>query len=134
MSKNVPTFTREPARARSRLVPIVLGVQAAALGVTAIAVFGGIGIGSTALRLGVGILFVILAASAAGIAISYSEGQPAARTATLVFEGFALALALLWFAPIPAMVGCALAALVLALAARRETAPGAQIRRPVPSQ
>ena len=87
--------TREP-----RVVPAILGIQALALAIVAVAVFAGAGVGSTALRIGVGALFLVLAGSAAGIALSYAEGQPAARSAALVFEGFALALAVLWLAPI----------------------------------
>jgi len=120
------TEGREPAR-EARVVPAILGIQALALGIVAIAVFSGAGVGSTALRIGVGALFVVLAGSAAGIALSYAEGQPAARSAALVFEGFALALAVLWLAPIPALVGCALAIAAIVMASR-------QMRRPVPAQ
>jgi hypothetical protein len=126
-------ITHAPLAARSWLVPTVLGVQAATLAGIAVGAFGGIAVGSTALRVGVGILFLVLAAGAAGIAISYSEGQPAAGTAALVFEGFAVGLGLLWFAPIPTLVAMLVGAVVLAVVlvphqVRR------QIRRPVPSQ
>ena len=111
-----------------RVVPVILGVQAAVLALIAVAVFAGIGVGSTVLRVGVGVLFLALAGTAGGIALSYSEGQPAARTAALVFEGFALALALLWFAPVPALIGGTLATVAIVVVAR------AQMLRPVPSQ
>jgi hypothetical protein len=128
-----PAATHAPPAARSWLVPTVLGVQAAALALVAIGAFGGVAVGSTALRVGVGILFLVLAAGAAGIAISYSEGQPAARTAAMVFEGFAIALALLWFAPIPTLVATLVAAIVLAIAVVTRHV-SRQMRRPVPSQ
>jgi hypothetical protein len=89
----------------ARLVPIVLGVQALVLALVAVGIFAGIGVGSTVLRIGVGGLFLVLAASAAGISFGYSDGQPAARPAAAIFEGFALLLAVLWFAPSVALSG-----------------------------
>lgn len=98
-----PEITDPPRPAR--VVPAVLGLQALVLAVVAAGAFAGVGVGSTVLRIGVGGLFLVLAASAAGISLGYSEGQPAARPAAAIFEGFALALAVVWFAP-----GLALAA------------------------
>jgi hypothetical protein len=89
----------------ARLVPIVLGVQALLLALAAAGIFAGIGVGSTVLRIGVGGLLLVLAASAAGISFGYSDGQPAARPAAVIFEGFALLLAVLWFAPAVALSG-----------------------------
>jgi hypothetical protein len=89
----------------ARLVPIALGVQAFVLALTAVGIFAGIGVGSTVLRIGVGGLFLVLAASAAGISFGYSDGQPAARPAAAIFEGFAVLLAVLWFAPGVALSG-----------------------------
>ena len=125
--------THAEVRPHSWLVPTVLGVQAAALTAVAAGAFGGIGVGSTALRVGVGVLFVVLAAGSAGIAVSYSEGQPSARTAAFVFEGFVLALTLLWLAPIPSLVAAVVAAtIVLTVVVPHHLRR--QIRRPVPSQ
>jgi hypothetical protein len=121
------TINHGPVAREARVVPAILGIQALALGIVAVAVFAGAGVGSTALRVGVGALFLVLAGSAAGIALTYAEGQPSARSAALVFEGFALALALLWLAPLPALVGAALAIVAIVVASR-------QMRRPVPAQ
>ena len=102
--------------------PTILGLQAAGLGAAGIAALAGVGVGSTAMRIGVGLLFLALGAIAAGIAVSLSEGQPQAGGAAIVFDGFAVVLALLWLEPIAglvtAVVAVAVAAAVATLAPR----------------
>ena len=97
-----PTSSTTPASDASHwdvAAAVIVGIQAVAFTVAAVGVFAGVGVGSTVLRIGVGALFLVLGLGAAGIALGLNEGQPSSRTSALVFEGFALALALLWLTP-----------------------------------
>ncbi|MCJ7437503.1 MAG: hypothetical protein MUP97_07060 [Acidimicrobiia bacterium] len=105
-------------RSTSTIVTLILGAQALGLAAAGVVAFAGIGVGSTALRIGVGLLFLVLGGIAGGIALGVSEGSPAARAGAVVFEGFAVALVLLWFAPTVAMASTTLAIVVLAVVHR----------------
>jgi hypothetical protein len=106
----------------STILTLILGAQALGLTAAAIVAFAGIGVGSTALRIGVGLLFLALGGIAGGIALGVSEGSPAARSGALMFEGFAVALVLLWFAPTIAIVGTTVAIVVLGVVHRYRAA------------
>ncbi len=83
---------------------LILGTQSLALAILGFVALAGVGVGSTALRIGVGLLFLALALMSGGIALGVADGHPSAGTAAVVFEVFALALAVLWMAPIVAIV------------------------------
>jgi hypothetical protein len=83
---------------------LIMGAQSLALAIIGFVTLAGVGVGSTALRVGVGLLFLVLALMAGGIALGVAEGHPSAGTAAVVFEIFAVALALLWMAPLVAIV------------------------------
>jgi hypothetical protein len=83
---------------------LILGAQSLALAIVGFVAFAGVGVGSTALRVGVGLLFLALALMAGGIALGVADDHPSAGTAALVFEIFAVALAVLWMAPLVAIV------------------------------
>jgi hypothetical protein len=85
---------------RDLAATVIVAIQAAACWAAAVGIFAGVGIGTAALRIGVGALFMVLGLVAAGIALGLNEGQPSARTAALVFESFAITLAVLWVAPV----------------------------------
>ncbi len=88
----------------STITAAIMGAQSLALAAVGVVALAGVGVGSTTLRIGVGLLFLVLAGAAAGIALGVSDGNPSAGTAALIFEIFAVALAVLWVAPIAAIV------------------------------
>ncbi len=83
---------------------LILGAQSLALAIIGFVALAGVGFGSTPLRVGVGLLFLVLALMAGGIALGVADGHPSAGTAAVVFEVFAVALAVLWMAPLVAIV------------------------------
>jgi hypothetical protein len=86
------------------ITALIMGAQSFALAIVGFVAIAGVGVGSTVLRIGIGLLFLVLALMAGGIAMGVSDGHPSAGTAAVVFEVFAVALALLWIAPMVAIV------------------------------
>jgi len=120
-----PRPAAAPPRPSAPIVPIALGVQAAALAFLGLACFA-------AAVVPLGVACLIGAVVAAGLATSIHEGLPGAGSTVLGFEGAVAASALTLVSAAAVLVAAAATGIGLGWVRHREAR--AQMRRPVPSQ